>query len=61
MIVTWDGDNDADELKRLYKLLKHGLDQNYWNEFVFKSYHHYQTDAVFLTGIPDMNATLPHA
>ena len=27
MIVTWDGGNDADELKRLYNLLKRGLDQ----------------------------------
>jgi hypothetical protein len=51
----------ADELKRLYNLLKYGLDRNYWNEFVFKAYANYQTDAVFLTGIPDMKATLPHA
>ena len=49
------------EPKRLYNLLKFGLDPNYWNEFVFKAYHHYQADAVFLTGIPDMKATLPHA
>ena len=51
----------SDEQKRLYNLLKYGLGPNYWNEFVFKSYHNYQTDAVFLTGIPDMRATLPHA
>lgn len=51
----------ADELKRLYNLLKYGLDQNYWNEFVFKAYVNYQADAVFLTGIPDIKATLPHA
>jgi hypothetical protein len=51
----------ADELKRLYNLLKYGLDQNYWNEFVFKAYVNYQADAVFLTGVPDMKATLPHA
>ena len=42
-------------------LLKFGLGPNYWNEFVFKSYLNFQPDAVFLTGIPDMKATLPHA
>jgi hypothetical protein len=53
-----DGPNDP---TRLYNLLKFGLEPNYWNEFVFKAYHHFQADAVFLTGIPDMKATLPHA
>jgi len=57
-MVQCDGPNDA---TRLYNLLKRGLEPNYWNEFVFKSYHHHQADAVFLTGIPDMKATLPHA
>jgi len=58
-MLQCDGPND--DRSRLYNLLKHGLESNYWNEFVFKSYHHHQTDAVFLTGIPDMKATLPHA
>jgi hypothetical protein len=53
-----DGPNDR---TRLHNLLKYGLQPNYWNEFVFKAYHHHQHDAVFLTGIPDMKATLPHA
>ena len=51
----------ANEATRLRNLLKLGLEPNYWNEFVFKAYHHYQADAVFLTGIPDLKATLPHA
>ena len=50
-----------DDRSRLHNLLKHGLEPNYWNEFVFKAYHHHQADAVFLTGIPDLKATLPHA
>ncbi len=57
-MVQCDGPNDA---TRLRNLLKFGLEPNYWNEFVFKSYLNYQADAVFLTGIPDMKATLPHA
>jgi hypothetical protein len=45
----------------LHRLLKHGPDPNYWNEFVFKAYHHHQSAAIFLAGIPDVKATLPHA
>jgi hypothetical protein len=25
------------------------------------AYHHHQADAIFLSGIPDLRATLPHA
>jgi hypothetical protein len=28
---------------------------------VFQAYHHHQDDAIFLAGIPDLKATLPHA
>ena len=53
-----DGPNDR---TRLHNLLKFGSDSHYWNEFVFKAYHHHQQDAVFLTGIPDLKSSLPHA
>jgi hypothetical protein len=49
------------EADALYQLLKFGLSKNYWNEFVLLAYHHHQADAVFLAGIPDLRATLPHA
>jgi hypothetical protein len=45
-MVGSEGPNDA---TRLHHLLKYGPEVNYWNEFVFKSYHHHQHDAVFLT------------
>ncbi len=45
----------------LHSFMKHGSDPNYWNEFVFRAYHHHQGDAIFLAGIPDLPATLPHA
>jgi hypothetical protein len=45
----------------LYRFFKSGPDMHYWNEFVFKAYHHHQSDAIFLAGIPDLKATLPHA
>ena len=49
------------EADALHQLLKFGLSKNHWNEFVFLAYHHHQADAIFLTGIPDLKATLPHA
>lgn len=45
----------------LHRFLKYGPNPNYWNEFVYAGYHHHQSDAIFLTGIPDLKATLPHA
>jgi hypothetical protein len=49
------------ESEALHRLLKYGPAPNYWNEFVFKAYHHHHSDAIFLAGIPDLKATLPHA
>ena len=57
-MVQFEGQNEA---ARLYYLMKTGSEPNYWNEFVFKAYHHHQQDAVFLTGIPDLESSLPHA
>lgn len=57
-LLNVEGNNDRD---RLHRLLKFGLGTNYWNEFVFKAYHHHQAQAIFLAGIPDLKATLPHA
>lgn len=51
----------SDDLERLYKLFKYGLDANYWNEFIFKAYHHHQPEAIFLSGIPDLQHSMLHA
>jgi hypothetical protein len=50
----------GNDLVDLHRFLKYGPAKNYWNEFVFKGYHHHQSDAIFLAGIPDLQATLPH-
>jgi hypothetical protein len=50
-----------DERATLRQLLKYGFDRNYWNEFVFRAYHHHNAEAIFLAGIPDLKSTLPHA
>lgn len=49
------------EAEALDRLLKFGPSKGYWNEFIFLAYHHHQPDAIFLSGIPDLKATLPHA
>jgi hypothetical protein len=51
----------SSEAEALHRLMKFGPKKNYWNEFVLLAYHHYQADAIFLTGIPDLKSTLPHA
>jgi hypothetical protein len=45
---------------RLGELLKYGREPNFWNEFVFKAYHHHRSDVIFLTGLPDVPGSLPH-
>jgi hypothetical protein len=45
----------------LAALLKYGLSRNYWHEFIFLAYHNSQYDAIFLTGLPDVPESLPHA
>jgi hypothetical protein len=41
-----------DDRECLHYLLKFGLSTNYWNEFVIQAYHHHESRAIFLTGIP---------
>ncbi len=50
-----------DDVEAMYGLMKWGLEPRYWPEFIFRAYHHSQKEAIFLTGIPDIQATLPHA
>jgi hypothetical protein len=42
-------------------LLKYGPDANHWNEYIMCAYIGHQTEAIFLTGIPDTQESLPHA
>jgi hypothetical protein len=57
----------ADTGKALREFLKFGKAANSpkpnetWNEFIFQAYLNHQTDAIFLTGLPDVKGSLPHA
>jgi hypothetical protein len=51
----------SSEPEALHWLLMFGPRMNYWNEFVFLAYHNQQANAIYLSGIPDLKSTLPHA
>ena len=51
----------SDKGKAVDQLMKYGLEANYWNEYILLAYHHSQHDAIFLSGIPDIKKSLPHA
>ena len=42
-------------------IMKHGPSANHWNEYIFCAYAGHRAEAVVLTGIPDIKASLPHA
>jgi hypothetical protein len=42
-------------------LMKYGLSPNYWHEFIFLAYFNHRSNVVFLTGLPDVPESLPHA
>ena len=50
----------SSEAEALHWLLKFGPRMNHWNEFVLLAYHN-QANAIYLSGIPDLKSTLPHA
>jgi len=50
-----------DNIGSYCELMKYGLDTHYWNEYIFQAYLHHQKEAVFLTGLPDVPDSLPHA
>ena len=51
----------ADTPKALHDFMKFGKEPNAWSEFIFQAYHHHQSDAIFLAGLPDVKGSRPHA
>ena len=41
--------------------MKYGPDPNHWNEYIFCAYSGHKDEVIFLTGIPDIRESLPHA
>jgi len=50
-----------DTEEALHNFLKYGPTPYHWPEFVFLAYQNFQFDAIFLTGLPDVKSSLPHA
>ena len=42
-------------------LMKYGPEPNHWNEYILCAYTGDRKEAIFLTGIPDIRESLPHA
>ena len=42
-------------------LMKYGPEPNHWNEYIHCAYSGHRHEAIFLTGIPDIRQSLPHA
>ena len=42
-------------------IMKYGPSVNHWNKYIFCAYASHCNEAVFLTGIPDIKESLPHA
>jgi hypothetical protein len=41
--------------------MKFGPSRAFWSEFVFEAYVNYQSDVIFLAGLPDMPKSRPHS
>jgi hypothetical protein len=44
----------------LENLMKYGLSDNYWNEYIFQSYVNHKPDVIYLQGLPDVSSSRPH-
>ena len=44
----------------LENLMKQGLSDNYWNEYIFQAYVNHQPDVIYLKGLPDVSTSRPH-
>jgi hypothetical protein len=48
------------DIDSYYDFMKYGPDIHYWNEFIFQAYHNHLSEVIFLSGIPDVQTSLPH-
>jgi len=44
----------------LENLMKQGLSDNYWNEYIFQAYVNHKSDVIYLKGLPDVSSSRPH-
>jgi hypothetical protein len=51
----------ADPKTAYPRLMKRGLNERFWLEYVFEAYASHQAEAVFLMGLPDIAESRPHS
>jgi len=52
--------NSKTTVNSLENLMKYGLSNNYWNEYIHQSYVNHTSSVIFLKGLPDISSTRPH-
>ncbi len=50
-----------DRLGAYEHLMKYGLSQLYWNEYIFEAYANHRPDVIYLRGLPDVEEGRPHS
>ena len=55
------GDDATRQRSLVHDFLKHGPTAHHWHEYVMRGYDGNTREAIFLRGIPDISASLPHA
>ncbi|MBI5479079.1 MAG: hypothetical protein HY906_09495 [Deltaproteobacteria bacterium] len=51
----------ADRVCAYERLMKRGLDERYWAEYVFEAYVNHRPEVIFLRGLPDVPESRPHS
>ena len=52
---------DPASVDRYERHMKYGPTRQYWNDSVFEAYVNYRTEAIYLTGLPDIPESRPHS
>lgn len=56
------GDTKTGDGQAAYaNLMKYGPFTNYWAEYVFQAYANYNANAIYILGLPDVDASRPHS
>lgn len=45
----------------LENLMKYGLSDNYWNEYIFQAYVNFKPELIYLEGLPDVSSSRPQS
>jgi len=44
----------------LENLMKYGLSDGFWNEYIFQAYVNFKPEVIYLEGLPDVRSSRPH-